>query len=815
MTLQNNGLYRWISNYPCDPCPNELAQLIIELSELLKQRDQSNRALILQCGIISESLLSNIFINKFSENINSLNSQQVFNKLQGHKILPKDIIARVRSIKDVRNLYSHMNSPDNSLRDCQRSLLDLTELLHWYSKQQGLEYPNFKHKSEFRWQIYFVGISIFILAFAGFLQLDSNPVKPQKDFKFWYTSTLKRLEQIQSRIRSLSSKSNSSQNRLQLQSLERIDQYYRSQLADPYLAFKAVDTKRNRLTKHIIRLQNYLEPMTFHKILDMIEMLDFTQVRFSLESILNDQSISNDLRGHAAYLIGTTHELDFDLENAFRYHSRALTLSQTSPPILFAMAELESQVEYDTKAEEYFKKGFYWIARNFENPAIEYLNEMSGFALHLIGSGQCQQADKWLIDSALNVSQAYHNKSLEWLWFKSLKSYSTIACGDPVTGEKELSQNYANMQQFKGPESDAYRFYISIGVLFANLKLERWDIAKHWLLKAKNSNSHLVVFNPVIKDIFDLYEAEIALETGDFKLAKSILQARFKSFQSRYGPDHLKSISSTNNLAQVYENQGKPEKALQLYKSTNDKLLKLYPTRIDDRVVVLNNLAMCLSSLEKYNQAEQHLLQALEIGQKQLGPLHDDIINVKSNLFQVYTLSGQLKKGFEYSLKNFQDIFEEFGSDHPASIRLADNVGFSLEMQGKLKDALTIYKKLRGPFENTYGATSHDYQSNEQSICRIQGGLKRYKEFLKCSRLIFEWHRDWQGETHRATISAKSSFARALIMTRNPELGLKIAIEASNEAIKYIGKNSLEGKSTTQFVESICKVSKSTQCKDF
>ncbi|MBK7749572.1 MAG: tetratricopeptide repeat protein [Candidatus Obscuribacter sp.] len=95
-----------------------------------------------------------------------------------------------------------------------------------------------------------------------------------------------------------------------------------------------------------------------------------------------------------------------------------------------------------------------------------------------------------------------------------------------------------------------------------------------------------------------------------------------------------------NVLAQNAMGQGKPGEAEAQFKLAVAEAEKFDPK--DPRLPSsLNNLANCLRQQAKYAEAEACYKRALEIKQKAVGPLHQDLISIYENYAKMLRAAGR------------------------------------------------------------------------------------------------------------------------------------------------------------------------------
>jgi tetratricopeptide (TPR) repeat protein len=96
--------------------------------------------------------------------------------------------------------------------------------------------------------------------------------------------------------------------------------------------------------------------------------------------------------------------------------------------------------------------------------------------------------------------------------------------------------------------------------------------------------------------------------------------------------DHPYVASSLNNLALLYNNQGKYSEAEPLYLDALEMTKRLFTGDHPYVASSLNNLALLYNNQGKYSEAEPLLLDALAMSERMLGTNHPNTITVRNNL---------------------------------------------------------------------------------------------------------------------------------------------------------------------------------------
>ena len=167
-----------------------------------------------------------------------------------------------------------------------------------------------------------------------------------------------------------------------------------------------------------------------------------------------------------------------------------------------------------------------------------------------------------------------------------------------------------------------------------------------------------------------------------------------------WGPDHPEVALSLNNLAALYDDEGKYSEAEPLYKRSLAIREKVFGPDHPDVANSLNNLAFLYQ--HQGNDAEAELLykRSLAIREKTLGPDHPDVATSLVNLGGVYVEQGKYAEA--------EILFERFLEN--LSKQLEDSFTYMSE-----KDRLQFLRTVQSNFDG-YLSFCLDYSREDPSL---------------------------------------------------------------------------------------------------
>ena len=212
-------------------------------------------------------------------------------------------------------------------------------------------------------------------------------------------------------------------------------------------------------------------------------------------------------------------------------------------------------------------------------------------------------------------------------------------------------------------------------------------------------------------------------EQGKYADAEGLYKRALAIYEKAHGADHPTVAQTLNNLANVYGEQGKYADAEGLYKRALAIREKTLGKDHPDVAETLNNLA---NVYEEQGNADAEGLhkRALAIREKALGKDHPDVAQTLNNLALVYREQGKYADA-EGLYKRALAIREKaLGKDHPAVARTLDNLAVVYNDQGKYADAEGFYKRALAITEKALGAdhpTVAQTLHNLANVYREQG----------------------------------------------------------------------------------------------
>ncbi|MEG4581561.1 tetratricopeptide repeat protein [Microcoleus sp. MON1_C5] len=155
--------------------------------------------------------------------------------------------------------------------------------------------------------------------------------------------------------------------------------------------------------------------------------------------------------------------------------------------------------------------------------------------------------------------------------------------------------------------------------------------------------------------------------------------------------DHPSLATHLNNLAGLYKSQGRYSEAEPLYLQAVEIGRRSLPQDHPDLAIHLNNLAGLYKSQGRYSEAEPLYLQALEIDKRSLPEDHPNLANHLNNLALLYKSQGRYSEAEPLYLQAVEIDRRSLPEDHPSLAIDLNNLAGLYESQGRYSEAEPLY----------------------------------------------------------------------------------------------------------------------------
>jgi tetratricopeptide (TPR) repeat protein len=324
-----------------------------------------------------------------------------------------------------------------------------------------------------------------------------------------------------------------------------------------------------------------------------------------------------------------------------------------------------------------------------------------------------------------------------------------------------------------------------VNYVFPKAEFDNWSDCEMYLPQAQSCAELIARFRLTLKEA-----AHLLLRLGSYcyhracyQDAEKYLIHAIQLYEKTMGAEHLDTAQALNNLALLYNRQGKYHQAEVLYQRTlkiRERALGADHSKVAQ---TLNNLALLYKDQGKYYQAEALYQRVLTIDEHTVGLNHPDTAKAFNNLALVYYEQGKYQEAeslyqralcieentlppddpdLAFSLNNLADLYEErgdyqqaetlyqralairelsVGADHPDTAQSLNNLAGLYEDQGKYQEAETLYQRALHIYEHVLGdehVETARVLNNLAYLFRQQGNYRQAEAFFQRAIKIYE-----------------------------------------------------------------------------
>jgi CHAT domain-containing protein/Tfp pilus assembly protein PilF len=198
--------------------------------------------------------------------------------------------------------------------------------------------------------------------------------------------------------------------------------------------------------------------------------------------------------------------------------------------------------------------------------------------------------------------------------------------------------------------------------------------------------------------------------------------------EATFGPEHPNVATSLNNLALLYDEQGKYAEAEPLYQ----RALRIYEKALGLKhrnvATSLLNLAALYRDQGKYAEAEPLYQRALRIYEKALGAEHPAVATSLNSLALLYGNQGKYAEAEPLHQRALRIKEKALGTEHPAVATSLDNLAGLYVHQGKYADAEPLFQRALRIREKALGSEHTDMATSLHNLAVLYDDQGKYAE---------------------------------------------------------------------------------------
>ena len=216
---------------------------------------------------------------------------------------------------------------------------------------------------------------------------------------------------------------------------------------------------------------------------------------------------------------------------------------------------------------------------------------------------------------------------------------------------------------------------------------------------------------------------------------------------------------SLNNLADLYESQGRYSEAEPLYMQALELRKRLLGEEHADVANSLNHLAGLYEYQGRYSEAEPLYAQALALRKRLLGEEHADVANSLNNLAGLYESQGRYSEAERLYMQALELRKRLLGEEHADVATSLHNLAFLYYVQGRYGEAESLYAQALALREHLFGEEHPDVTASLNNLARVYYAQGRYSEAEPMLVQALALRKRLLGEEHPRTAQSLNNLA--------------------------------------------------------
>jgi eukaryotic-like serine/threonine-protein kinase len=249
---------------------------------------------------------------------------------------------------------------------------------------------------------------------------------------------------------------------------------------------------------------------------------------------------------------------------------------------------------------------------------------------------------------------------------------------------------------------------------------------------------------------------------GLYSQAEPLFRRAFQTHLKIFGPEHVTTAQSMNNLANTLDDEGKRSEAEQLYKHALHIRRRTLGPDDPNTLKVSNNLAIAFVEQGKFADAEKLHRQVLAARRRVLGPEHPDTLNSMDNLGSTLESEGQYAEAEKLNREALEIMRRVLGSDDPATLRAMHHLANALYDEGRYAEAERLDREMLEARRRVLGPEHPDTLNSMIALANTLSSEGHNSGAEKLDREAVDIERRVLGVKHPETLLAMNNLAGIL-----------------------------------------------------
>ena len=264
------------------------------------------------------------------------------------------------------------------------------------------------------------------------------------------------------------------------------------------------------------------------------------------------------------------------------------------------------------------------------------------------------------------------------------------------------------------------------------------------------------------------------LNKGDYRICESVAEQTYRFSEQKFGPEHPATLTSVNNLAGLYQVQGRYGEAEPLYWRALAASEKVLGPEHPATLRSVNNLAALYKSQGRYGEAEPLYWRALMGWEKVLGPEHPDTLISVNNLAVLYQSQGRYGEAEPLYWRALAGNEKELGPEHPSTLASVNNLAGLYKSQERYGEAEPLYWRALVGWEKVLGPEHPDTLISINNLAFLYQSQGRYGEAEPLFRRVLAAREKVLGPEHPETLAVQLDYTGTLVNLEQPKRALQL-----------------------------------------
>ena len=275
--------------------------------------------------------------------------------------------------------------------------------------------------------------------------------------------------------------------------------------------------------------------------------------------------------------------------------------------------------------------------------------------------------------------------------------------------------------------------------------------AREILDKGSRDIDKTLAKQPEVKARLQSTIAAVYTSLGLYDEARPHLEAAAATQRTLLGEEHLETLTTVHQLADVYWYQGRLPEAERLYRSLADRRARVLGREDPSTLRTNKDLASVYILAKRWEEAERLAVQTLTVQRRVLGPAHEDTLSSLNNLQALYYRQQRYAEAEPIAREVYQARRATLGAEHPETLLNAHNLATVCDKLGRYEEAERLYLDTIAVKRRVLGPSHPDTANTEHALAVM---YQRQRLFEKAESLALVAHETFLsrfGEQHVQT----------------------------------------------------------------